>query len=54
VQTYDYDLNTGERALKKVQPVLGGFDPAKYKTARVWATSEDGTKVPISLVWQDR
>ncbi|GAQ79408.1 Prolyl oligopeptidase family protein [Klebsormidium nitens] len=52
--TYDYDLTTGERALKKVQPVLGGFDPAKYRTARVWATSEDGTKVPISLVWQNR
>ena len=47
---YDLDLDTGERTLRKRQPVLGDFDPARYRTARRWATAEDGTQVPISLV----
>lgn len=33
-------------------PVLGGFDKSNYKTERLWATAEDGTKVPISLVYR--
>ena len=32
--------------------MLGGFDKANYKTERLWATAEDGTKVPISLVYR--
>ena len=47
---YDYDLTTRERVLKKRQPVLGGYDPDDYVTDRVWATADDGTRVPISLV----
>ena len=41
-----------DRAVKKVAPVLGGFDAANYKTERLWATAEDGTRVPISLVYR--
>ena len=41
----DYDLKTGERAVKKIQPVLGGYDPKNYVTKRFWATAEDGVKV---------
>jgi oligopeptidase B len=48
----DRDLVTGEETLRKRQPVLGGFDPARYRTARRWATAADGTEVPISLVWR--
>lgn len=33
------------RAVKKVQPVLGGFDKSKYQTERLWATAPDGVKV---------
>ena len=40
------------RAVKKVAPVLGGFDAANYRTERLWATAEDSTKVPISLVYR--
>ena len=47
---FDVDLVTGARVLLKQQPVLGGFDPAEYETARLWAEATDGTKVPISLV----
>jgi oligopeptidase B len=32
--------------------VLGGFDPSKYTTERLWATAPDGTRVPISLVYR--
>lgn len=40
------------RAVKKVQPVLGGFDPGAYTTERLWAAAPDGTRVPISLVYR--
>ncbi|MEM7275264.1 MAG: S9 family peptidase, partial [Actinomycetota bacterium] len=45
------DTVTGERELLKQQEVLGDFDPARYDSARAWATSPDGTQVPISMVW---
>jgi len=49
---YDYDVATKELHLRKQQPVLGGYDPADYGQARVWATARDGVRVPISLVWK--
>ena len=49
---YDLDLESGELTLRKRQPVLGGFDPARYRTERQWATAHDGTQVPISLVYR--
>lgn len=49
---YDYEVATGELLLRKRQPVLGGYDPADYAQARVWATAQDGVQVPISLVWK--
>ncbi|WP_438353338.1 S9 family peptidase [Microbacterium sp. CJ88] len=49
---YDYDLAGGDLLLRKRQPVLGGYDPADYAQARVWATASDGTEVPISLAWK--
>jgi len=45
----DYDMATKRRAVLKVQPVRGGHDPARYATARLWATSHDGVKVPITI-----
>ncbi len=48
--TYDEDLATGARTLVKQVPVLGGFDPANYRTERQWATASDGTRVPLSVV----
>ncbi|MEU7901142.1 S9 family peptidase [Nonomuraea sp. NPDC049152] len=47
---YDYDLETRELILLKQRPVLGGYDPSDYEQFREWATAEDGTKVPISIV----
>ncbi|MEU4549609.1 S9 family peptidase [Nonomuraea dietziae] len=47
---YDYDLETRQLILLKQRPVLGGYDAGEYEQFREWATAEDGTKVPISIV----
>ncbi len=49
---YDYDTQTGTAQLLKRQEVLGGYDPAQYKSERLWATARDGTRVPISIVYR--
>jgi oligopeptidase B len=50
MSTYDFDMKTRERELLKQVEVLGGFDSDNYVTERLWATAEDNTKVPISIV----
>ncbi len=50
--TYDYDMSTKVKTLKKQQEVLGGYDPKDYVTERLYATAKDGTKVPISIVYK--
>lgn len=49
---YDYDMETHERVLLKQDEVLGGYDPSLYTTERIFATAQDGTQVPISLVYR--
>ena len=49
--TYDYDLATRERVLKKRQPVPG-YEPSPYASERIVATAKDGTAVPISIVYR--
>lgn len=46
------EVGSDEFTLLKQKQVKGGFDPALYRQKRAWATAEDGTKVPISLVWR--
>ena len=50
--TYDYDMATRERTLLKQQPVLGGYDPARYRSERLMARATDGTLVPMSVVYR--
>jgi oligopeptidase B len=52
---YDCDVASGELTLLKRTQVLPGpdgseYDPAEYEQHRLWATSDDGTQVPLSLV----
>jgi oligopeptidase B len=49
--TYDYEFASGDRELLKREPVLGGYDPANYRTEFAWADARDGTKVPVSIVY---
>ena len=48
----DYNFKTGEKTVQKQQEVVGGYDASEYETKRLWATADDGTKVPISLVYK--
>jgi oligopeptidase B len=47
--TYDYDMRTRERVLRK-RVTVHGHDPARYRTERLWATAPDGVRVPVSVV----
>jgi oligopeptidase B len=47
---FDLDTLTGARRVLKQQPVLGDYDSTAYRQHREWATAEDGTLVPISIV----
>jgi oligopeptidase B len=46
----DYDMRTRQRTLVKEQPVRGGYDRADYVSERLWATTPDGNRIPISIV----
>ena len=50
--TIDYNMVSKEKTIKKQQEVIGDFQKDNYEAKRVWAISEDGTKVPVSLVYR--
>lgn len=50
-RVFEYNVTTAERRLLRETPVLGGVDLDNYEQKRVWATAEDGTKVPMSLAY---
>ncbi len=52
VSVIDYDVRNRIPTLLKRQPVLGRFDPKLYRTERAFATAEDGTRVPLSIVYR--
>jgi oligopeptidase B len=52
---YDYDVRSRRLTLLKRAPVLpsptwGDYDPDDYEEHRLWATADDGERVPISIV----
>jgi oligopeptidase B len=49
---YQYDVSTAESLLLKQVEVPGGFDRSLYASERVFATTADGTQVPVSLVYR--
>ena len=51
-QAVDYDMETRTRTIAKEQPVRGGYSRDDYVTERLWATSRDGERVPISIVYR--
>lgn len=51
----DLDVVTGERTVVKQQtvrehPTKGAYDPGTLVQERIWATADDGTRIPVSLV----
>jgi oligopeptidase B len=51
-QTFDYNMRTRERVLRKTQEVPSGHNPADYVTRRVFAPAWDGETVPVSLLYR--
>jgi oligopeptidase B len=49
-QTYDYDLDTRRRTLRKTQEIPSGHDPARYVARRLEARAADGELVPITVL----
>ena len=50
--TFDYNLRTREKKLLKQDEIVGGYNPQDYETERLWATADDGTRVPMSIVYK--
>lgn len=49
----DFNMSTKEKTILKEQDVLGGkFDKDNYTSERIWATAEDGTKIPVSIIYR--
>ena len=49
---YDYNMENRTKELKKQREVVGGHNPADYVTERIFVTSRDGKKIPLSLVYK--
>lgn len=51
-ETFDYDMETRKRRLRKRQEVPSGHEPSDYVTRRLYAPAADGELVPISLLYR--
>ena len=51
-ETWDYDMRTRSRELRKRQEIPSGHDPSGYVTRRVFAPTADEERVPISLIYR--
>ena len=51
-ETYDYDMQTRARTLRKRQEVPSGHNPADYVTRRLYAPAPDGETVPVSILYR--
>ncbi|MGZ6017732.1 MAG: S9 family peptidase [Phenylobacterium sp.] len=49
-QTFDYDMATRERTLRKTQEIPSGHDPSRYVARRLYAKAADGEDVPITVL----
>jgi oligopeptidase B len=49
-ETWDYDMASRERVLRKRQEVPSGHDPAQYVVRRINAPSAGGAQVPITIL----
>lgn len=47
---YDYNMQSGEKTLRKVREVPSGHDQTAYETRRLFATAQDGAEVPITVL----
>jgi oligopeptidase B len=50
--TFDYDLEKRTATLMKQVEVQGGYESGRFQSERVFATAQDGARIPISLVYR--
>jgi len=51
-RTYDYDMESRERVLRKEQEVPSGHDPDDYVTRRLHVPGHDGAQVPVTVLYR--
>jgi oligopeptidase B len=49
---FDYDMDQRTSVLLKQTEVLGGYDPSRYASERLFATAPDGVRIPLSVVYR--
>ncbi|MCF6222049.1 MAG: S9 family peptidase [Robiginitomaculum sp.] len=49
-QIFDYNMETGERILRKTTEVPSGHNPQDYTTKRIQITARDGEEIPVTLI----
>ncbi|MHC8514935.1 S9 family peptidase [Sporosarcina sp. ITBMC105] len=50
--TYGLNLQTGEKRVLQVAPVNGYYDSSNFRQEQLWATADDGVKVPMTVVYR--
>lgn len=50
--TFDYNMRTKTLTMLKRLEVLGGFDPDQYTSERHMVKADDGTMIPLSIVYK--
>ncbi|MBL4664118.1 MAG: S9 family peptidase [Flavobacteriaceae bacterium] len=49
----DFNMKTQAKEVKKETEVMGSeFNKENYESKRIWAIAEDGTKIPVSMVYR--
>ncbi|MCA1612646.1 MAG: S9 family peptidase [Acidobacteria bacterium] len=49
---FDYDMGARRLTLLKRAEVVGGYDASLYACERVFATADDGARIPVSVVYR--
>jgi oligopeptidase B len=50
--TFDYNMSSRKKVLLKQEEVVGGYDPSEYYSERLYAEADDGTSIPVSIVYK--
>ena len=50
-ETYDYDMSSRERTLRKRQEVPSGHNPEDYVVRRIMAPAHDGEMIPVTILY---
>ena len=49
-QTFDFDMTSRDRELRKTQEIPSGHNPDMYVVERLFVTAEDGAEIPVTVL----